>query len=152
MEDIYVLPREEIKKRKEEKVKLESELRTIEEKLSKIEEGSLSYKNGTYDKLLARTNYLKSQLEYYTWRALSEEEFREWYMKENEWLWNQLKSRGEEPVCDMCSKKIERPEEIRSLGGIDYHPEHFKIYALNQLKHKDVIDERAEFLLRSLKI
>ena len=147
--DIYVVLKEEIKKRKEESAKLKSELRTIEERLSEIEEGSLAYKDGTYDKLLAKRNLIKNQLEYYTWRALSEEEFREWYMKENKKLWEELKSRGEELVCDLCSKKIEKPEEIRSLGGIDYHSACFRKYATQLLKDKS---ERTEFLLRSLKV
>jgi hypothetical protein len=151
MENIYESMKEAIQKRKENFIKSKAELEEIEEKISGIETGSRSYLNGTYSNLASRRDYLKLKTESYKWTRLGEEEFNEWYMKENDYFWKIKEERKEEIVCDSCSKNIKRPEDIRSFGNVDYHPNCFEKYATETLENEIPVEDR-EFILRTLRI
>ncbi len=149
MENVYVAHRGEIQRRRKECTKLKSELGEIEERISNIEPGSLFYKDGTYDELSYQANLLKTQISDYSWTVFTEKEFKDWYMEENKGLW---KTSNGEIICDLCRRKIENPEDIRSHGGINYHSGCFKKYTVKELQDKNTDGRTEEFLLRSLRL
>ncbi|MEM2089890.1 MAG: hypothetical protein QXL88_02255 [Candidatus Pacearchaeota archaeon] len=144
--DIYVLLEGVIKKRKETKKELEKKLEEVKTRLSSTEKGSSSY-----EKLLKKQKHIEKELEKYpVWYCLTKKEFSEWYYKESEKMYEQIKLLEGKVVCNKCNKTIDDQRNMRFFSDRVYDLECYFEIATKELKGKDDLEQ--EFILRTLQL
>ncbi|MEM1535692.1 MAG: hypothetical protein QXQ82_00680, partial [Candidatus Pacearchaeota archaeon] len=105
----------------------------------------------SYEKLLKKQKHIEKELEKYpAWYCLTKKEFSEWYYKESEKIYEQMKLLKGKVVCEKCNKTIDDPRNMRFFHGSVYDPGCYFEIAIEDLKGKDDLEQ--EFILRTLQL